>query len=221
MQEESLMEKKTNIREFVTEAFDYLSTLKECSLNRSVNRYLLENIAHGFAKYGRSASSLIDNIDEWLRSLVNIYPEIGFDHSTNQIIATIDLVDQLVVIDDELVYDLEYIINILEKYGLLITYPSDKCPGGTNTTTLARFFEYIEDMYPVIKDRYKGLGSSSAVVSKEVIMDPKTRRIIRINANDVDTMRRMGVLVGDGKDNKRERKDLLLDFKFTMDMIDN
>lgn len=214
------MEKKVDVRDFVTEAFDYLNKLKECSIDRSVNRYLLEYIAYGFAKYGRTAEAFINNIDEWIRMLVKIYPEIGFDHSTNQIMATIDLVDQLVVIDDELVSDLGDIITIIEKYGLLIKYSSKK-KGVDDTTTLARFFEYIEDMYPVIKDRYKGLGSSSAIVSKEVIMDPRTRRIIRVNANDVTTMQRMGVLVGDGKENKRQRKDLLLDFKFTMDMIDN
>ena len=52
-------------------------------------------------------------------------------------------------------------------------------------------------------------------------MDPKTRRLIRVTANDVDTMRKVGVLVGDGKDNKNERKELLMNFKFTKDMIDN
>lgn len=214
------MNKSVNVRDFVTEAFDYLNTLKECSIDRSVNRYLLEYIANGFVKYGRSAKAFIDNVDEWVRMLVNIYPELGFDHTTNQVTATIDLVDQLVLIDEELIEALEPIIAIQEKYGLLITY-SSKSKNIERTTPLSGFFEFIEDMYPVIKDRYKGLGSSSSVVSREVIMDPRTRRIIRVSANDIDTMRQMGVLVGDGKQNKAERKELLLNFKFTMDMIDN
>lgn len=214
------MSNKVKINEFVTEAFDYLNILKECSIDRSVNRYLLEYIANGFATYGKSAEAFIEHVDEWIRMLVKIYPEIGFDHSTHQVVATIDLIDQLVVIDDELVNSLMDIINIQEKYGLLITYSSKK-KGISNTTTLSRFFEYIEDMYPVIKDRYKGLGSSSAIVSREVIMDPRTRRIVRVTANDVDTMKRMGVLIGDGKDNKLQRKELLMNFKFTADMIDN
>ena len=211
---------KVNVTEFVTDAFDYLNILEELSVEKSVNRYLLEYIANGFAVYGKSSKDFVDNVDKWIRMLVKIYPEIGFDHETNQVHATIDLVDQLVLIDDELVNDLLPIILIQEKYGLLISYESKK-KNVSKTTTLSRFFEDIQYSYPVIKDRYKGLGSSSATVSKEVIMDPKTRRLIRVTANDVDTMRKIGVLVGDGKDNKNERKELLMNFKFTKDMIDN
>jgi hypothetical protein len=211
---------KINVKDFVTEAFDYLNILEELSIDYSTNRYLLEYIAYGFAKYGGTAQGFIDNVDEWIRMLVKIYPEIGFDHVNNQVRATIDLIDQLVVIDDELVKDLEYIINILSKYGLLITYSLKK--GETKqTTTLIRFFENIEKMYPVIKDRYKGLGSSDASASKEVIMDPRTRRIIRVTVNDVNTMKIMGNLVGDDKDNVLARKEMLMNFKFTKADIDN
>ena len=76
-------------------------------------------------------------------------------------------------------------------------------------------------MYPMIRDRYKGLGSSTAVVSKEVIMDPRTRRLIRVSMDDYNTYDTMGMLIGDGKENKRNRKEMLMNFKFTMDMIDN
>lgn len=210
---------KANIQDFVTEAFDYRSTLEECSIERSVNRYLLEYIAYGFAKYGDTANEFIDNVDEWIRMLVKVYPEIGFDHKTHQIKAVIDYVDQLVVVDDDLIERLRYIIDILKKYGLIIKYTTKG--GEPQSTTLLRFFEYIERLYPVIKDRYKGLGSSAAVVSKEVIMDPRTRRLLRVTMDDVEIMKTMGMLVGDGKENKRNRKEMLMGFKFTMDMIDN
>lgn len=209
-----------NVGDFVRDAFDYAEVLRECSSDMSVNRYLLEYLANGFAKYGRSAQSFIDNVDDWIRMLVNIYPELGFNHKTNQIHATIDLIDQVIVVDDELVKALDYIITIQERYGLLISYSSKK-KNVEMTTTLSKFFEFIEGMYPVIKDRYKGLGSSSAIVSKEVIMDPVTRRIIRVTANDIDAMRKMEILVGGGKDNISSRKELLLNFEFTKDMIDN
>ena len=82
-------------------------------------------------------------------------------------------------------------------------------------------FEYVEKMYPAIKARYKGLGSSAAVVSKEVIMDPKTRRLLRVTMDDAEIISTMGMLVGDGKENKNARKDMLMNFKFDMSMIDN
>lgn len=220
MEDVLIMKNKISVHDFVTEAFDYLNTLELCSINRSANRWLLEYIANGFAKYDAHVNSFIDNVDEWIRSLVKIYPELGFDHTTKQIKATIDYVDQLIVIDDELIEDLRYVINIQQTYGLLISYKPKGVPKAT-TTTIGRFFEQIERMYPIIRDRYKGLGESPASVSKEVIMDPRTRRLIRVSMNDGDTFNTMGMLIGDGKENKRDRKEMLMNFKFTMDMIDN
>ena len=131
-----------------------------------------------------------------------------------------DLQDQLVILDDELQKDLQPIIDIQTKYGLLIHWKS-KSAQIDRTQPLSAFFEYIEAHYPAIKDRYKGLGSSDAKVSKEVIMDPKTRRIVRVSMDDPDTIRRLGVLVGKSKDEIEGRKELLMGFNFTEDMIDN
>ena len=208
-----------NVREFVIEAFDYLMILEKCSINHAANRGLLEHVANGYVKYGDS-ENFKKNIDKWLKSLVHIYKEIGYDKDTEQIWATIDLQDQLVILDDELQHELQPIIDIQTKYGLLIHWKSASAKID-RTAPLSEFFEYIESRYPVIKDRYKGLGSSDAKVSKEVIMDPKTRRIVRVSMDDPDTMRRLSVLVGKGKDDIEGRKELLMNFKFTEDMIDN
>lgn len=213
------MSKKVNAKEFVTEAFDYLSTLGEASINRSTNIYLLEYIAYGFAKYGDTVDAFEKHVDSWVRMLVKIYPELGYDHKTHQIKAVIDLVDQLVVVDEDLIAQLRYVIDIQKKYGIFIKYiDKNKQPV---QTTISRFFEYIEKMYPSIKARYKGLGSSAAIVSKEVIMDPKTRRLLRVTMDDANIISTMGMLVGDGRDNKSARKEMLMDFKFDMSMIDN
>ena len=208
-----------DVREFVIEAFDYLAILEKCSINHSANRGLLEHVANGYVKYGNS-ENFIKNIDKWLRSLVHVYRELRFDKDTNQILATIDLQDQLVILDDDLQRDLQPIIDIQTKYGLLIRWKSASAKID-RTAPLSEFFEYVEAHYPAIKDRYKGLGSSDAKVSKEVIMDPKTRRIVRVSMDDPDTIRRLGVLVGKSKDEIESRKELLMDFKFTEDMIDN
>lgn len=209
-----------SIRDFIIDTFDYLDNLRECSNELGTNRYLLEYIANGFATYGKTAESFINNIDKWLRSLVKIYDEIGFDHEMKQLHAVINLTDQLVVIDDDLAERLEYIIKVIDKYGLIINHSSAK-QNICQSTSLSRFFEYIEGFYPKIIDRFKGLGSSDASVSKEVIMDPGTRRLIRVTAANVNTMEIMGNLIGEGRDNKRARKEMLMNFKFTKADIDN
>lgn len=213
------MGKKISAKEFVTEAFDYLNSLVEASINLSTNRYLLEYIANGFAKYGDTQYDFEKHVDEWIRSLANIYPELGYDHDRHQIKAVVDLVDQLVVVEQDLIEELRYVIDIQKKYGMYIAFSSKKCD--KQQTTLCQFFEYIERLYPTIKARYKGLGSSSATVSREVITDPKTRRLVRVTMDDVEIMKTMGMLVGDGKENNAARKEMLMNFKFSMDMIDN
>lgn len=214
------MTKDCNIKieDFADDAFEYLSKLEEASVDLSINRYLLEYIANGFVKYGKTPEAFIDHVDDWIRSLVKIYPELGFDHKTNQIFAVIDLTDQLVIVDDELIKSLQYIIDIQDRYGLLITYQYE---GNVSTTTIAHFFDKIERLYPIIKERYKGLGESPAKVSKDVITDPRTRRIIRVTTEDALTMSRMGVLVGDSKENVNARKEMLLNFEFDKNDIDN
>jgi DNA gyrase/topoisomerase IV subunit B len=208
---------KGNIKEFVTDAFDYLDELETTSINYSVNRYLLEYIANGFVKY-KTVDGFIKHIDDWIRSLVHVFPELGFNHDTNQINATIDLVDQVVVVDEALYEQLSYVINVQTKYGILIKFKSDS---GEQTTTISRFFETINRMFPQIKDRYKGLGSSDSDVMAEVVLDPKTRRIYRVNIEDINRAKQqMGVLVGKNKEEVRQRKELLLDFKFTAADID-
>lgn len=206
-----------NIKEFVSDAFDYLDELNDASINYSVNRYLLEYVANGFVKYD-GVDGFIKNVDKWIRSLVNIYPELGFDDESHQLNATIDLIDQVVVVDEFLYEQLSYIINVQKKYGLLIKYSTDS---GSQTTTIARFFETINRHFPQIKDRYKGLGSSDADVMAATVMNPATRNIYRVDVSDVNrTIERMNALVGKRKEDILTRKGLLLDFKFTKNDID-
>ena len=214
------MMKNVNVgaKEFVRDAFDYRTQISEQSHERLANRYLLEHIANGYAKYG-SSSNFVKHIDEWIRSLVNVFPEMGFDHKTNQLHATIDLTDQLVVIDDKLEHDLTYMIDVIKKYGVLIKFASGK--NEPVSTTLLHFFECIEDMYPRIVQRYKGLGSSQPIITREIVTDPRTRRTIKITMNNINTYSRIEDLMGESKENMRNRKELMMNFNFTKDMLDN
>jgi DNA gyrase/topoisomerase IV subunit B len=89
------------------------------------------------------------------------------------------------------------------------------------TNTLSTFYVDMEKYYPTIKNRYKGLGSSPAIISKEVIMDPKTRRIIRLTMNDALIMQQMAILLAKDKESLNARKDLISGFHFTKNDIDN
>ena len=104
--------------------------------------------------------------------------------------------------------------------GLLINYKSKQMNKDV-TNTLSTFYVDMEKYYPTIKNRYKGLGSSPAIISKEVIMDPKTRRIIRLTMNDALIMQQMAILLAQDKESLSARKDLRSGFHFTKNDIDN
>lgn len=208
-----------NVKDFVREAFDYRSIIQEQSYERCVNRYLLEYIAEGFVKYG-SVDKLIDDVDPWLATLTGVYREIGFDPNNNQLHATIDYIDQLVVIDDKLFDSLKYPMEVINKFGMAIKF-KDVGSSVTKSTTLLNFFEQIEDRYPKIIQRYKGLGSSAPKITRDIVTDPRTRRAIKITMNNIDTYTRVGILMGDSKEQKLARKELLMEFPFTKEMLDN
>lgn len=210
---------KCSIQDFVKEAFNYLDTLIECSINRSVNRYLLEYIAFGIAQYG-TVNNFIKHIDEWLRNVTTNFKEIGYDHKTNQVYAVIDLIDNFVLLDDELMVELADVINVIQKYGLIIHYVSNK-RNIDRMEELSKFFEYIESVYPKIKGRYKGLGSSDPEVLREVVMDPRTRRIYQVTIEDIMTWEKMASIAGGSRDDINKRKEILMNFKFTKADIDN
>ena len=202
----------TTARAFIEEAFDYLSNLIDVSLDLSVNRYLLEHIAHGMMIYD-SVEGFVENIHKWQIALRKIYPELKYDGKSNQIVATIDFKDQVVVLDQNLYNKLIPIIHIQQKYGMSVQYES-------KTVSLGRFFEDIQRKYPVIKHRYKGLATSDPKVLREMVMDPRTRSIFRVDISDPHTMETYDMLVGKGKDAIRGRKDMIMNFKWKPSDID-
>ena len=132
----------------------------------------------------------------------------------------LDLQDQLVVIDHRLYEDLKPIIDIIDKYGLIIEF-NEKGSKQVNSTTLSKFFETIQKYYPKITARYKGLGSSTADVTKQIVMNPETRRLIQVTMDNPNTEKQLSMLMGGGKYDLIGRKDLLSNFKFDKTMIDN
>lgn len=207
-------------KEFVREAFDYNTTLDSVASHLFTNPYLLELIAYGFVKYGETVEDFTKNSKKWLNFASGMFKEIGYDKETHQVYGVINYVDFVVVIDEAIIRSLKYVIDVQKKYGLTVAYHTSN--GDRVETTLSRFFEYVEKQYPSIKDRYKGLGENSAKATLETMMNPLTRRIIRLTMTDVEDLGRMfHTLAGSGKDDIRARKELLMNFDFKPEMLDN
>jgi DNA gyrase subunit B len=214
-----IIDDKFTSRELITNAFEYNSILHEVAISRSSNEQLLELIAFGFAKYGESVEAFNKNHKKWLNMASGTFKEIGYDESTHQIYGVYHLTDFVVVVDDSLIKELKYVIDAQKQYGLIIKY---KYNNEEYASLLSDFFNFVEKRYPVIKDRYKGLGSNPAIATKETMMDPNSRRIIRINVSDAQHLaRQLNILSGKSKEDIQGRKKLLDEFEFKREMLDN
>ena len=203
----------------ITDAFEYNNVLHEVAISRSSNPELLELIAFGFAKYGESVEDFRKHWEKWLNMASGTFKEIGFDESNNQVYGVHNLIDFVVVIDDSLIHELKYVIDAQKKFGLIVKY---KYNGDEYASLLSEFFNFTEKRYPAIKDRYKGLGSNPAIATKEMMMDPNTRRLIRINVSDAYALaKELDIISGKTKQDILGRKKLLDDFEFTKEMLDN
>lgn len=206
-------------RELITDAFEYNNILHDVAISRSSNEDLLELIAFGFAKYGESVEAFKKNWKKWLNMASGTFKEIGFDETNNQVYGVYHLIDFVVVIDDSLIHELKYVIDAQKKYGLIVKY---KYNGDEYASLLSEFFNFAEKRYPIIKDRYKGLGSNPAIATKETMMDPNTRRLIRINVSDAYALaKELDILSGKTKQDILGRKELLDNFEFKKEMLDN
>lgn len=214
-----IMEDKFTARELITNAFDYNNILHDIAISRSTNEELLELIAYGFAKYGESVEAFDKNYKKWLNLASGTFKEIGYDEVNHQVYGVYHLTDFVVVIDDSLIRELKYVIDAQKTYGLVIKF---KCNGEEYSTLLSDFFTFAEKKYPSIKDRYKGLGSNPAIATKETMMDPNSRRIIRITVSDAQRLEReLNILSGKSKADIMGRKQLLDNFEFKKEMLDN
>ena len=73
-----------------------------------------------------------------------------------------------------------------------------------------------------ILQRYKGLGETETIMVFPSLMNPKTRKLVRITVSDVaKTMEQLRHLHGDTPDMRESRRQMLADADITMADIDN
>jgi DNA gyrase/topoisomerase IV subunit B len=79
-----------------------------------------------------------------------------------------------------------------------------------------------ETMSVDIEQRYKGLGESDAIMSFPSLMNPKTRRLVRLTMDDViKTTETFRLLHGDSNELREARRQLLANADITLQDIDN
>ena len=89
--------------------------------------------------------------------------------------------------------------------------------------TFGHFMEMVDRAYSgIIEQRYKGLGESDASMIFPSMMNPKTRKMVRITMDDVEKAKKtIELLHGDSEAMRDARRRLLHDADITLEDIDN
>lgn len=100
---------------------------------------------------------------------------------------------------------------------------SDPRPDDWDLMTLGQFLLMCESSFQIgIEQRYKGLGESDADMIFPSMMNPKTRKLLRITMDDVeDAMETIKLLHGEGDELREARRKLLASADITIQDIDN
>lgn len=203
----------TSVRDFMFDTVDYSNDLVHVANTRGTDFRFLEYVAMGIAKYD-GIENFIKHFDEWIRSIVAIYPETTY---TGNVIRTCANNKEFVLmVDDDLNVLLKNNIRCIKKYGFIIEYSLDG--GGKHSNTLYEFFDNIEKLYPQVIERYKGLGQSPKEMLHEKVMNPETRRLIKVTMDDT-THTTLTKLFS--KKSIDDRKEMLMNYKYDMSIIDN
>lgn len=99
----------------------------------------------------------------------------------------------------------------------------DPQPDDWDIMSYGQFLDMCDKSFQVdIEQRYKGLGESDASMIFPSMMNPKTRRLIRMSMDDIPAaMETLTLLHGDGEKLRQARRDLLRNADITLQDIDN
>lgn len=99
----------------------------------------------------------------------------------------------------------------------------DPHPDNYELMSYGQFLEMCDKTFRIdIEQRYKGIGEGKADVTFPSMMNPKTRKLIRITMEDVeDAMNTIRLLHGSSEEMRRARRDMLAAADITLDDIDN
>lgn len=206
----------TTIYDFMSDTVDYSANLVNAACSRGIDFRFLEYVAMGIVNHN-GIKGFIDNIDKWIRNIVDIYPETTY--KGNVIRTCTNNREFVLMVDDDLFTLLEYNIDKIRRYGFIIKYALGD--GILKSRTLYEFFEDVEKMYPQIIERYKGLGQSPKQMLHDKVMNPETRRLIKVSMNNDNNMDTLSILFGKKPENVQARKTMLLNYEYDNSIIDN
>lgn len=163
------------------------------------------------------------------RLLRSKFPELDYRKEYKSIMGSYEGENVSLIIDDifmRMAHRLIGMIHNLPSFYLLVKNrrdQEDSRPDKWDLMTYGEFMTMCDKTYRIdIEQRFKGLGEGDASITFPSMMNPKTRKLIRITMSDVaEAIKTMELLHGGTDEMRKARRKMLADADITLEDIDN
>ena len=205
---------------------EYLDELRTLQKRAFCNRDVLEYVCYFMVM----TSAAPKPHETFIKLLKKKFPELDYDASNQSINGSFNgenislIVDRIFI---KMAARLMKMIAELPTFYILIknknSTKDDPKPDDWDLMSYGQFMGFCEKKFHIeIEQRYKGLGEGKANITFPSVMNPKTRRVIRITMADAeDAMKTIQVLHGSTNEMRQVRRDMLDEAYITLQDIDN
>lgn len=201
----------------------YLDELRTLQKRSFCNRDVLEYICYFLVMTQDAPKGTFEKL------LHKKFPELNYAKEFNSIMGSYEGENISLIVDDiflRMAHRLMRMIANLPAFYLLVKNTKDKedpRPDKFELMTFGQFMEMCDKSFMIdIEQRYKGIGEGKADITFPSMMNPKTRRLVRITMDDIeDAMKTIYLLHGPTEEMRKARREMLDKADITLADIDN
>lgn len=206
---------------------DYLDELRGLVKRSACPMEVLEYICYFWVMASHAPGDRMSLFEEMVHKK---FPELHYDSVYQSIIGSYKGENIALIVDDifqKMARRMFRLIDEAPTFYILVkkrhASKTDPQPDNWDLMSYGQFLEMCDGAFQVdVEQRYKGLGESDASMIFPSMMNPKTRRLIRLTMDDIPAaIEVMNLLHGDGEKLREARRDLLRNADITLQDIDN
>ena len=204
----------------------YLPELRTLEKRSACPADILEYICY-FLEASKSAKNPMQEFEDLLSKK---FPELHYDSQYESIMGAVDGTNITLIIDNIFMNMAKRFMQMIRQLPTFYVLVKNRNAKDTDPTsddwelmTFGHFMEMVDRAYSgIIEQRYKGLGESDASMIFPSMMNPKTRKMVRITMDDIEKAKKtIELLHGDSEAMRDARRRLLHDADITLEDIDN
>lgn len=217
---------KKDLVKLMNLTMQYLPELRTLEKRSACPASILEYICY-FMEASKAAK---DPMSEFEDLMSKKFPELHYDSQYESIMGAVNGENVTLIIDDifrNMAKRFMQMIRGLPAFYVLVknrnAKDTDAKADEWDLMTFGQFMEIADKSFNVpIEQRYKGLGESDASMIFPSMMNPKTRKMVRITMDDAEEARKtIELLHGDSEAMREARRKLLYNANITLEDIDN